>query len=102
MSTRTQTMVQLSVELVKQLDASASRAGISRSELIRKAIEAYLAKDKQAEIDREIVDAYTRMPQEGEFDRDEWGDLGAMMTTLAEASFKQLEADERAAGFEPW
>ena len=102
MSTRTQTMVQLSVELVKQLDSSASRAGISRSELIRKAIEAYLAKDKQAEIDREIVDAYTRMPQEGEFDRDEWGDMGEMMNALTEDSLKSLEQEERAAGFEPW
>jgi predicted transcriptional regulator len=102
MGIRTQTMVQLNVELVKQLDLVASRAGISRSQLIRQAIEAYLAADEQAQIDREIVDAYTRMPQGGEFDRDEWGDMGGMATALTKESFKNLEQEEQAAGSEPW
>lgn len=102
MSPRTQTMVQLTVGLVKQLDSIAARAGISRSELIRNAIEAYLAKDREAEIDRMIVEAYTRMPQEGEFDRDEWGDLGEMMASLTKDTLKRLAHEERKAGFEPW
>jgi metal-responsive CopG/Arc/MetJ family transcriptional regulator len=65
---RTQTLVQLSDELLAQLDARAAREGRSRSDLIREAVTGYLAADREAEIDRRIVEAYTRRPQ---------GDLGA-------------------------
>jgi metal-responsive CopG/Arc/MetJ family transcriptional regulator len=61
---RTQTLVQLSDELLSQLDARVVREGRSRSELIREAVAAYLAADRAAEIDRRIVEAYTRQPQE--------------------------------------
>jgi metal-responsive CopG/Arc/MetJ family transcriptional regulator len=61
---RTQTLVQLSDELLAQLDARAAREGRSRSELIREALSGYLAADREADIDRRIVEAYTRQPQE--------------------------------------
>lgn len=61
---RTQTLVQLSDELLSQLDARVAREGRSRSELIREAVAGYLADDREAEIDRRIVEAYTRQPQE--------------------------------------
>jgi metal-responsive CopG/Arc/MetJ family transcriptional regulator len=61
---RTQTLVQLSDELLAQLDARAAREGRSRSQLIREALIGYLAADRQAEIDRRIITAYTRQPQE--------------------------------------
>lgn len=61
---RTQTLVQLSDELLAQLDARAARQDRSRSALIREALAAYLAEDREAEIDRQIVEAYTRQPQE--------------------------------------
>lgn len=61
---RTQTLVQLSDELVAELDARAARDGRSRSELIREALSEYFANDRQAEIDRQIVESYTRHPQE--------------------------------------
>lgn len=61
---RTQTLVQLSDELLSQLDARVAREGRSRSELIREAVAGYLAKDREADIDRRIVEAYTRRPQE--------------------------------------
>lgn len=60
---RAQTLVQLSDELLAELDGRAAREGRSRSELIREAITDYLAGDRQAEIDRQIVDGYTRRPQ---------------------------------------
>lgn len=60
---RTQTLVQLSDELLAQLDARAARAGRNRSELIREALAGYLAADPEAEIDRLIVEGYTRQPQ---------------------------------------
>jgi len=61
---RTQTLVQLSDELLAQLDARVAREGRSRSELIREALAGFLAADLEAEIDRQIVASYTERPQE--------------------------------------
>jgi Arc/MetJ-type ribon-helix-helix transcriptional regulator len=61
---RRQTLVQLSDELIVQLDARVAREGRSRSDVIREALTDYLATDRDAEIDRQIVEAYTRQPQE--------------------------------------
>lgn len=60
---RTQTLVQLTEELVSLLDERAGRVKRSRSDLIREAIERYLASDLEAEIDRRIVEGYSRVPQ---------------------------------------
>jgi predicted transcriptional regulator len=95
-------MVQLTDELVGLLDRRAAAAGVSRSQLIREAIEAYLAADREAEVDRRIKEGYTRMPQGGEYDVDEWGDLGNMVTALTAESLKRLAEEEDAAGLEPW
>lgn len=95
-------MVQLNDELLDLLDRRASRTGVSRSQVIREAVEAFLANDREAAIDRQIVEGYTRMPQGGEFDVDEWGDLGQMMTALTAESFRALAEEEREAGYEPW
>jgi len=59
---RTQTIVQLTDELLTELDARRAREGRSRSEVIRAAIEMYLAGDREAELDRLIVDGYRRVP----------------------------------------
>ncbi|MGH9247251.1 MAG: CopG family ribbon-helix-helix protein [Acidimicrobiales bacterium] len=99
---RTQTMVQLTDDLLERLDQNASRKGVSRSQLIREAVEAYLADDVEAEIDRRIVAAYTRMPQGDEFDHDEWGDLGRMVDALTVDMLRALDREEREAGLEPW
>ena len=79
---RRQTLVQLSDELLALLDERAAKNGLSRSEIIRRAIERELADDIEAEIDRQIVEGYTRIPQE----HDPW----------AEAAAKRSIADE------PW
>jgi metal-responsive CopG/Arc/MetJ family transcriptional regulator len=63
---RSGTLVQLSDELLAQLDARAAREGRNRSELKREAITAYLAADSEAEIDRLIVEGYKRHPQSAE------------------------------------
>ena len=60
---RTQTMVQLTAELLASLDSEAARLGCSRSALIREAIEARLAATKQAEQLRRYVDGYRMTPQ---------------------------------------
>lgn len=65
---RTQTIVQLSDELLTELDAlRAQTPGRSRSELIREALELYLARHRSAAIDAAIVDGYTRVPPEEDF-----------------------------------
>jgi metal-responsive CopG/Arc/MetJ family transcriptional regulator len=69
---RTQTLVQLSDELLDRLDSYRAREGRSRSEVVREAIERYLAADREAEIDRLLVDAYSRQPPE-----DLWSDEAA-------------------------
>ena len=69
---RTQTLVQLSDELLERLDSYRAREGRSRSEVVREAIERYLEGDREAEIDRLLVDAYTRQPPE-----DVWNDQAA-------------------------
>jgi metal-responsive CopG/Arc/MetJ family transcriptional regulator len=76
---RRQTLVQLSDELLEQIDRSRAAAGRSRSEVIRDAITRYLAEDREAEIDRLLVDAYTRLPQE-----DVWTDEAARRMIAAE------------------
>jgi len=76
---RTQTLVQLSDELLDRLDAYRAREGRSRSEVVREAIERYLAADREAEIDRLLVEAYTRQPPE-----DVWGDNAAKRMISAE------------------
>jgi metal-responsive CopG/Arc/MetJ family transcriptional regulator len=76
---RTQTLVQLSDELLDRLDAYRAREGRSRSEVVREAIERYLAADREAEIDRQLVEAYTRQPPE-----DVWGDEAAKRMISAE------------------
>ena len=69
---RTQTLVQFSDDLIERLDRYRAREGRSRSEVIREAVEQYLAADREAAIDRAIVAAYTRQPP-----RDVWGDDAA-------------------------
>lgn len=70
---RRQTLVQLSDELLAQLDAQVAREHRPRSELIREALAAYLAADRETEIDRRIVEAYTRSPQEDLLDAEATG-----------------------------
>lgn len=75
---RTQTLVQLTDELLALLDERAARLRRSRSDLIREALEAYLKEDRAAEIDRKIVEGYTRMPD------DEWDYTESTKRLIAE------------------
>lgn len=102
MAARTQTMVQLNERLLDLLDRRAARASVSRSQLIREAIEAFLAADREATIDQQIVDGYTRMPQGGEYDVDDWGDVGRFVDALTVAQQRRLSEEEQDAGVEPW
>jgi predicted transcriptional regulator len=59
---RTQTLVQLSEDLLRRLDERAAREGRSRSALIRSAIEAHLHDEERERITREIIEGYERIP----------------------------------------
>jgi metal-responsive CopG/Arc/MetJ family transcriptional regulator len=82
--------VQLSVELVEELDALARKQGTSRSALIRDVLTDYVKTESDAEKDRRMIEGYTRMPQTD--DVDEWGDLNAW----AQHSAREMVAEE------PW
>ncbi len=81
---RRQTLVQLSDELLAVLDQRAAKRGVSRSAIVREAVERYLTEDHEAEISRRIVEGYQRVPDTG--DLDGW----------AEESARELIAEE------PW
>lgn len=92
-------MVQLSDELLRVLDAAARRRGVSRSSLIREAVEAFLREDVDAEIGRQIADGYRRIPQDTP---DGWADMGRGADRAHQDLAKALDAEERAAGLDPW
>ena len=60
---RKQVLVQLDDALVRELDARAERAGVSRSELIRRAIAAHLRDLDWSEQEQAAVGAYRRSPE---------------------------------------
>lgn len=92
-------MVQLREDLVEVLDEEAERRGISRSALIREAVEAHLSTSMRALVGRRIVAGYERIPA-GE--PDEWGSLDDLADTSTREVMQRLDDEEAASGFEPW
>jgi len=60
---RKQVLVQLDDVLVADLDVRAERAGVSRSELIRRAVAAHLRDIDWAEQEQAAVESYGRSPE---------------------------------------
>jgi hypothetical protein len=92
-------MVQLTDRLLQLLDRQAARRGISRSALIRTALEEFLSKDQESVVGREIVEGYKRIPPATP---DEWGDLTQVTDQATVDVLHRLDAEERAEGHEPW
>lgn len=59
---RREVLVQLDDHLVEKLDELAGRAGVSRSELLRRGALAVLAADEWARADERLVEAYQKYP----------------------------------------
>jgi hypothetical protein len=95
---RTQTMVQLTDELLGLLDDEARRRGVSRSALIREALDGYLAERRERDLARSIVEGYTRIPPATP---DEWGDPEAQADRSTLELLRRLDAEEHASG-ESW
>jgi hypothetical protein len=92
-------MVQLTEDLVALLDREAARRGVSRSALIRTALEEFLRNDQEAAISQRIVDGYVRIPPETP---DEWGDLAETTDQASVDLLRRLDAEERRQGRAPW
>ena len=92
---RVQTLVQLNVELIADLDAAAELTGVSRSALIREAIEAHLADRRESTISAAIAAGYKRIPQGA---TEEWGDIQRQTREDTRRTLERLEAEEAAAG----
>ncbi len=96
---RVQTIVQLNTELVALLDQEAARLGVSRSALVRSALERFLEVEREGIISQEIIDGYTRIPPDAP---DEWGNLETMNDRANVDLARRLESEERLGGHEPW
>jgi hypothetical protein len=91
---RTQTMVQLSDELLAQLDEEAEARNCSRSALIRLAVEEHLARSSEVAKVRRYVEGYRARPPA---DGDDWGDLAASADRDGRALSCRLDREEREA-----
>ena len=96
MTSRTQTLVQLTADLVERLDRRAASLGLSRSKLIRDLLEQGLADAAEEELSRQMVEGYRRVPQsEG---RDAWGDLDAWAEETSRRNLAAMSEEET----KPW
>lgn len=92
-------MVQLTDELIAALDAEAQRLGVSRSAIIREAVEDHLRSSSERELTAKIVAGYTRVPPTTP---DEWGSLERGGDVATRELAQRLDAEEQALGHEPW
>ncbi len=91
-SPRAQTLVQLTDELVDQLDRRAAREGVSRSALIREILTGALDDPSYDRISAQIVEGYRRVPQVDE--HDEWGDFSRWVEGNAARNRAALNEEE--------
>jgi hypothetical protein len=87
---RRETLVQLTDELVEELDKAAARQGVKRSQLIRSVLESFVLGEDIKAKDRRLIEGYTRIPPGG---TDAWGDTDAWGEALV-----RLAGDDQ----EPW
>jgi len=92
-------MVQLTDELVGEIDREAARRRQSRSALIREILDGWLEQSESRRIGEAIAEGYRRIPQDTP---DEWGDLMSLSDANARDVAARLDEEERRAGFGPW
>jgi hypothetical protein len=92
-------MVQLSDNLVLELDEEARHRNLSRSALIREILTRHLRERAQASVGRRIADGYRRMPP-GQ--PDEWGDLASLTDRTAADLLTRLDTEESVLDETPW
>jgi len=92
-------MVQLTDDLVDALDSEATRRGVSRSALIRDAINAYLSELRAGDIGARIVAGYQAHPP---LTPDAWGEPGRLADAAAMDLVQRLDAEEDHEGHQEW
>ncbi len=92
-------MVQLTPQLVAQLDEEASQRHVSRSALIREVLEEHFVHSLDKVIAQKIVDGYTRIPPGTP---DVWGELCKQADVSTSELIQRLNAEETQAGKGPW
>ncbi len=75
-------MVHLQPDIVALLDARAERDGVSRSALVRRAIDELLADEQSEAVASRYREAYRIAPSDT---HDDWGDIEAWHVALSEA-----------------
>ena len=96
MTERVQTLVQLTRELLSELDARAVERGVSRSELIRELLDASLREGRRDDASRRLLEGYRRWPQVDAGDA--WGDLDRWSAENARRNRAALGEEERGEG----
>jgi hypothetical protein len=96
---RTQTLVQLTEDLVAMLDEEAAERGLSRSALIRDVLTTHLEARREAVLSRRILEGYERIPP-GE--PDGWADIDELSDLAATDLGRRLHEEERREGHGPW
>src|SRR5712692_9406293 len=96
---RTQTMVQLTDDLLRALDEEARNRGVSRPALIRTFLEEHLHARSEAAAGREIADGSRTTPP---LTPNEWGELEALPDRATSDVLVRPGAAERARRKEPW
>ncbi len=92
-------MVQLRDDLLDLLDREAFDRGMSRSAVIREAVEQHLTTSRRAETGRLIVDGYHRIPQGTP---DAWGSVADAADAATADTLQRLDDEDRRGGFAPW
>lgn len=77
---KTQTLVQLTSDLLAALDQRSTATGRSRSDIIREAIKQYFENDLENKIDQRIVAGYRKRPQSD----DRWSEEAAIRSIAEE------------------
>jgi hypothetical protein len=96
---RTQTLVQLTDDLVALLDEEAAERGVSRSALIREVLTGHLEELRQASVSNAIVDGYRRIPPATP---DARGDAEKLTDQATADLLQRLDAEEERDGHGPW
>ncbi len=81
------------------LDRQAEARGVSRSDIIREAIERHLKPELDAQISRQIIADDERIPQATP---DSWGNPADQIASGTRGMFHRLEEEERQNGQRPW
>ncbi len=92
-------MVQLTDSLVHLLDDAAAGRGMSRSAIIREALERYLAEEGHSLVTAQLVRAYEKTPQA---EPDTWASMAGLGDQATAEALARLDEEEHRSGVGPW